>query len=158
MPRLFVLALVLGAMLCTGGAKKPVVDIRIHAEGLASEAPSFAFPATLLDGRPVHLARMPLVSHREVKAIFPFDAADGTRGVYLKLDSHGSSLLNQHTTAARGGTLAVFINGRQVSNLRVSRQVSDGIVSIPRGLTEEDITVLTSAFPVLGGSEEKSGR
>ena len=158
MPRQALLALALVALFCTGGAKKPVVDIRIHAEGMASEAPSFAFPATLMDGRQVHLSRMPLISHREVKAIFPFDAADGTRGVYLKLDSHGSGLLNQHTVAARGGTLAVFINGRQASNLRVDRQVSDGIVSIPRGLTEEDITVLSSAFPILGQSEEKSGR
>lgn len=158
MPRLALLTFALVALLCTGGAKKPVVDIRIHAEGRASEAPSFAFPATLLDGRQVYLSRMPLISHREVKAIFPFDAADGTRGVYLKLDSHGSGLLNQHTAAARQGTLAVFINGRQASNLRVDRQVSDGIVSIPRGLTEEDITILSSAFPVLGQSDDKPGR
>jgi hypothetical protein len=140
-------AVLLGA---TGAAKKPPLDLRIHTEGMAAEAPTFAFPATLLNGKPVHLARMPLLTQREVGAVYPFTAADGSEGVYLKLDNHGSGLLKQHTMNRRGGTLAVFLNGRQISNLLVDRPVTDGIVAIPRGLSAEDIQLLTSFFPVLG--------
>jgi len=50
----------------------------------------------------------------------------------------------------QGKMLVVMLNGRMVSNLLVDRPIADGIVAIPRGLTQEDIAVLTSSFPVLG--------
>jgi len=147
-PRLAVAVL---ALLCLGAAKKPpMVDVRIHALGTAAEAPTFAIPATLLNGTPVFLARMPLLSQREIKAIYPFVAADGSHGTYLKVDNHGSRLLHQHTMSRRGELLVVLVNGRQVSNLLVDRPIEDGIVSIPRGLTADDIALLTSVFPVIG--------
>jgi hypothetical protein len=138
------------ALFCLGGAKKPVVDLRIHALGTAAEAPTFAIPATLLNGTPVFLQRMPLVSQREIKAIYPFIAADGSHGTYLKVDNHGSRLLHQHTMSSRGGLLVVLLNGRQVSNLLVDRHIDDGIISIPRGLTADDIEFLATVFPVMG--------
>jgi len=149
MHRAFVLVFA-AALLCTGGAKKPVIDLRIHGEGIAAEAPTFAFPATLLNGREVYLSRMPLITQREVRSIYPFPAADGSEGVYLKLDNHGTGLLQQHTMERRGRTLVVLLNGRQVTNLLVDRPVTDGIVSIPRGLSPEDITLLRATFPVIG--------
>ena len=150
MPRPILLALCATALLCTGGAKKPVVDLRIHGEGIAAEAPSFAFPANLINGRETFLARMPLLTQREVRAVYPFPAADGTQGIYLKLDNHGSGLLQQHTMERSGRLLVVLLNGRQVSNLVVDRPITDGIVSIPRGLGDGDIELLTTVFPVIG--------
>jgi hypothetical protein len=155
MTRPILLGLCAAALLCTGGAKKPTVDLRIHGEGIAAEAPTFAFPATLLNGQETFLSRMPLLTQREVRAVYPFPAADGTQGVYLKLDNHGTGLLQQHSMERRGRTLIVLLNGRQVSNLLVDRPVTDGIVSIPRGLSAEDITLLTTVFPVLGESGKK---
>lgn len=142
-------------LFCTGAAKKPAIDLRIHTEGMAAEAPTFAFPATLLGGKEVYLARMPLITQREVRAIYPFPAKDGSQGVYLKLDSHGSGLLQQHTMVKRGGILVVLLNGKQISNLLVDQPVTDGIVCIPHGLGEEEITILTTAFPVLGEEGKK---
>jgi hypothetical protein len=155
MTRPILLGLCAAALLCTGGAKKPTVDLRIHGEGIAAEAPTFAFPATLLNGQETFLSRMPLLTQREVRAVYPFPAADGTQGVYLKLDNHGTGLLQQHSMERRGRTLIVLLNGRQVSNLLVDRPVTDGIVGIPRGLSAEDITLLTTVFPVLGESGKK---
>ncbi len=153
--RRFSIALCLASLLCTGGAKKPVVELRIHGEGLAAEAPTFSFPATLLNGRETFLSRMPLITQREIHSVFPFAAADGSQGVYLKLDNHGSGLLKQHTMERSGRLLAVFFNGRQVSNLVVDRPVNDGIVSIPRGLENTEVELLTSAYPVMGESGKK---
>lgn len=138
------------ALLCTGGAKKPVVDLRIHGEGMEAEAPTFAFPAALLNGRETFLSRMPLITQREIRGVYAFPAADGSQGIYLKLDNHGSGLLQQHTMERSGRLLAVFLNGRQVSNLVVDRPITDGIVSIPRGLDAAEIELLTTAYPVLG--------
>jgi hypothetical protein len=142
--------IVAAALFCVAGAKKPTIDLRVHAEGTEAEAPTFAIPATLLNGRPTFLQRMPLATQSEIEAVYPFAAADGSEGVYLKLGAHGSRLLQQHTMSQQGKMLVVMLNGRMVSNLLVDRPIADGIVAIPRGLTQEDIAILTSSFPVLG--------
>jgi hypothetical protein len=49
----------------------------------------------------------------------------------------------------------VLLNGRQVINLVVDRPVTDGIVSIPRGLTPEEVALLRTAFPVMGETGKK---
>jgi hypothetical protein len=147
--------LLVATLFCTGGAKKPEIDLRIHGQGTAAEVPTFAFPATLLNGVPTYLQRMPLITEREIKSVFPFPAADGTSGVYLKLNSHGTGLLGQYTMERRGRELVVMLNGRQISNLLVDRPVSDGIVSIPRGLTPDDVELLTVAFPIMGEAGKK---
>ncbi|MFM8788815.1 MAG: hypothetical protein ACKOEI_02970 [Chthoniobacterales bacterium] len=145
--RLFVFA---AALACVAGAKKPTIDLRVHAEGTEAEAPTFAIPATLMNGRPAFLQRMPLATQSEIDAIYPFAAADGSQGVYLKLGHHGSRLLQQHTMSQQGKLLVVMLNGRMVSNLLVDRPIDDGIIASPRGLTQEDIALLGSAFPVIG--------
>jgi len=147
--------LMVATLLCTGGARRPEIDLRIHGQGTAAEAPTFAFPATLLNGTPTHLQRMPLITEREIKSVYPFPAAGGTSGVYLKLNSHGTGLLGQYTMERRGRKLVVLLNGRQVSNLLVDRPVNDGIVSIPRGLSQEDIDLLVLSFPVMGETGKK---
>ncbi|MGA0112021.1 MAG: hypothetical protein ACO3PN_07955 [Chthoniobacterales bacterium] len=152
------LAFVAAALLFAAGAKKPVLDLRIHAEGTEAEAPTFAIPATLLDGRPAFLQRMPLVSQSEVDAIYPFPAADGSQGIYFKLGAHGSRLLQQHTMSQQGKLLVVMLNGRMVSNLLVDRAINDGIVCIPRGLSPDDIALLAGAFPVLGQENAEKKR
>lgn len=151
------LVVCLAGVLLLGAAKKqPAFDLRIHGLGNASEAPTFAFPASLLDGTPVFLQRMPLITQREIRSVYPFQAADGTLGIYLQLDNHGSRLLQQHTMSRRGDRLVVLLNGRQISNLLVDQPISDGIISIPRGLSPDDIEFLTTVFPVVG--EERARR
>ena len=152
------LAFAAAALLCVAGAKKPVLDVRIHAEGTEAEAPTFAIPATLLSGKPTFLQRMPLISQSEIEAIYPFAAADGSQGVYLKLGAHGSRLLQQHTMSQQGKLLVVMLNGRMVSNLLVDRPINDGIMSIPRGLSQEDIALLATTFPVIGQENTKKKR
>ena len=90
--------------------------------------------------------------------MYPFGAADGSQGVYLKLGPHGSRLLQQHTTTKSGEVLVVMLNGRMVSNLLVDRPIEDGIVCIPRGLSPDDIAVMETVFPVVGQEGKKKKR
>ncbi|MEY4299329.1 MAG: hypothetical protein RIR25_565 [Verrucomicrobiota bacterium] len=152
------MAAALAALLCVAGAKKPVIDLRIHAQGSEAEAPTFAIPATLLNGQPVFLQRMALITQSEVDAIYPFAAAGGSQGVYLKLGAHGSRLLQQHTMVKQGELLVVMLNGRMVSNLLIDRPIDDGILSIPRGLSPDDIAVMETVFPVVGQEGKKKKR
>lgn len=150
------LAAVVAGLLCLGGAKKPSVDLRVHGLGKPEEAPTFAIPATLMNGKEVYLQRMPLVTQSEVTSIYPFPASDGTSGMYFKLGLHGSQLLQQHTMTQQGSTLVVILNGVQVANLLVDRPVTDGVFRIPRGLTAEDVAFLSTVFPVMG--QENTGK
>ncbi len=152
------LVVIASLVLCAGAAKKQALDLRVHATGTEAEAPTFAFPSTLLNGTPVFLQRMPLLTQREVASVYPFNAADGSQGIYLKLGAHGSRLLQQHTTSRGGTMLVVLLNGRQISNLLVDRPVSDGIFCIPRGLTADDVEFLTTVFPVTGQEGKKKRR
>ncbi len=145
------------SLLTLGMARKDNFSLTFHGQGTASEAPTFAFPATLMgSGRPIFLQRMPLISNREIKAFYPFAAADGSNGAYFQLDSHGAALLAQFSMSRQGTFLVALLNGRQIVDLRVNEPVTDGILTIPSGLTSEDISLLGTRFPTMGAV--KKGR
>lgn len=99
------------------------------------------------------MGTMPLITEREIVAAHVFPAADGTHGAYFKLDSHGTNLVAQHTTAQRGSFLFTMINGRRAIDLYVDRPVTDGVLSIPKGLSEAEANMISLAFkPMLAGA------
>lgn len=152
--------LLCAAGLATAGAKKQsTVAIRFHAQG-GAEGGNFSEKVTLLkSGREVYMQSMPLISEQEIKAFYPFPAQDGsgTMGAYFKLDAHGNNLFTQHTMSRKGTYLLAFVNGRHVIDLYVNRTVNDGIIAIPSGLTQTDISRLELTLPVIGREGEKPG-
>jgi hypothetical protein len=143
-----------------GAKKQSSAAVRFYAEG-GAEGADFSQKVELLNSkRPVYMQSMPLITEREIKAFYPFPAQDGsgTFGAYFKLDSHGSSLLGQHTMSRRGSYLLAFFNGRHVTDLYIDRGVNDGIVSIPSGLSRNDLDLLEMAFPIIGQESVKPGK
>lgn len=136
----------------TSNKKKDVFAIRIHGEGSPEDGEKFTVPVTLLDGRKAYLSIMPLLSEHDIKAVYPFRAADGSGGVYLRLDGHGANLLTEFSIErmGRGGVLAVMVNGRQVVDLLVDKPVRDGVFVIPYGLTMAEEAHLVNAYPIIG--------
>ncbi len=154
------LALAAAGPVLAGAKKQSDVAIRFYAEG-GAEGGQFSEKVELISPkRAVSMQSLPLLTEREIQSFHPFEARDGsgTMGAYFKLDAHGNSLLAQHTMAHRGTYLLAFFNGRHVIDLYVDRGVSDGIVSIPSGLTTYDIARLEIAFPRFGHEGEKPGR
>jgi hypothetical protein len=136
--------------------QKDLLVIRIHGEGSPEDGEKFSVPVVLLDGRKTTLSIMPLLSEHDIKAVYPFRAADGSYGAYLRLDGHGSNLLTQYSIEKKGrnSVLAVMINGRQVADLLVDAPVSDGIFVIPSGMSLLESAKLANGFPIMG--QEKS--
>ncbi len=151
-----VLALLLvlgsGAQAAASNKKKEIFTIRIHGEGSPEDGAKFTIPVVLLDGRKVFLSIMPLLTEHEITAVFPFHAADGTGGAYLRLDAHGSNLLTAYSMEkmGRGSILAVMVNGHQVVDLIVDAPVRDGVFVIPSGLTMMDESHLVNSYPLIG--------
>ncbi|MDD5201290.1 MAG: hypothetical protein PHC88_15975 [Terrimicrobiaceae bacterium] len=154
------LALFLAGAVHAGAKKQSAVAIRFHAEG-GTEGADFSQPIELINPRrKTNMQSMPLVSEREIKAFYPFQARDnsGTFGASFKLDSHGTNLLAEHTMSRRGSYILAFFNGRHVIDLYVDRGVTDGIISIPSGLTRNDLTLLEITFPLIGQENVKPGK
>jgi hypothetical protein len=132
--------------------KKDVFTVRVHGEGSPEDGAKFTVPVVLLDGRKTTLSIMPLLSEHDIKGVYPFKAADGTGGTYLRLDTHGANLLTQYSIEkmGRGSVLAVMMNGRQVGNLVVDAPVRAGIFVVPSGMTMAEEARLVNAFPLMG--------
>ena len=132
-------------------ASKPKLTIRFHTESHPSSGSSFSVSADLPDSAShVTISRVAEISENDVAAIFPFPAADGTMGCALKLDEHGRVVLDCLSQENRGALFIGFVNARPVIAMLIDRRVSDGIITIPRGLTPMEIAMMQKKFPTLG--------
>jgi len=155
-PRL--LAVVL-ALACLAMARKPSVTVRFFAEANARDGASFSSPIKLhFPEREAHIEKMPAINERNIRAMYPFQAADGSWGASFKLDEKGRIDLEVVSTERRGSSMVVFVgtkNGvHQVIDMLIDKPVRDGIITIPRGMTEMEIGALTKEFPQMGQKEK----
>jgi len=148
----FLLALEPSSMDGGSNKKKDALTIRIHGEASPEDGEKFSVPVILLDGRKTSLSIMPLLSEHDIKSVYPFRAADGSCGAYLRLNPHGTDLLTQYSieNMGRNKVLAVMVNGRQTADLIVDKPVRDGVFVIPSGMTMVEDAKLAIAFPEMG--------
>jgi hypothetical protein len=152
--RLLLPVLALG---CLGFAERPPeFSVRFFAEANARDGRSFSTPMKL--GNPPRdgfVEKVPSVHERQISSIFPFRAADGTWGCAFKLDNDGRINLEVVSTERRGTFLVGFIGTNKgqhrLPDMIIDRTVTDGIISVPHGLTDLEIAILSKQFKVLGG-------
>ncbi len=154
------LALIALAAASLGMSNKPKVTVRFHSEANRNDTTSFATPVKLAYARrEAHLNRVPEFSERNIKAIFPWKAADGSWGCAFQLNDSGRIRLETISSDNRGAAIVAFIGTKkgmhQVIDMVIDRPISDGIVAIPRGITDIEMLVLKSQFKVLGEEKEK---
>ena len=126
---------------------------RVHVETHQRDTEVFAIPLTM-GNPPMNLVveKLPLISENEVKAFYPFNAPDGSYGVYFQLDNHGTKAWETITTTRRSGFVVVVYNGRPLTRLRLGRPVRDGIVMVPQGITAEEVEILRQRYPQIGST------
>lgn len=154
---LFVLLLAPPSQLFAGTKKTPPVTIRLHGEAAPSDGASFSAEITLLHSQEkIRIAKVPVVSERDVRAFLPFPGTDGSIGAYFLLDAHGANKLQQFSIEDKGGQSVVLVNGRVASALRIDKTVKDGILYVPGGILPEEIRTLQKSLPLIG--EEQGNR
>ena len=151
---------ILGALALTGMARKPALTVRFHLETNGAAGPPFAVPVKFTNPpREGFMSNVPAVSERNILAIFPTPAADGTWGCAFKLDPGGRIAIETLSRESRGSSLVAFIatkgGSHQVMDLIVDRPISDGILYVPRGLTALEIAALRKSFKTLGETGKK---
>ncbi len=128
---------------------------RVHIAANEKDGEVFAQPLRSLSGRDVFIEKTAWLSERDVKAFYPYRAADGSYAALLELDDHGRVVLDTLSVERRGSYLFVFLNGRPITELQVDRRVSDGKLYLGSGLTEQDIKLMNKDWKLIGGKKKK---
>ncbi len=156
-------AVVLGGLPAPAMSTKPKVSVRFYTETNAQIGSTFSMPARLENmGREAHLNRVPEFSELQIAAIYPFPATDGTWGCAFKLSEQGRIRLETLSTESRGTALVVVIGTKkgqhQVTDMMIDRPVTDGVITVPKGITDIEIAVMRKQFKVLGEEKEKPAK
>jgi hypothetical protein len=154
--RILLLVLAAGSLAM---ARKAPVTVRFFAEANRMDTNSFASPIQLhFPEREAYIEKIPSINEGMIEAIYPFQAADGSWGAAFKLDHKGRIDLELLSTERRGTSLVVFVGTKtgthRVIDMIIDKPVRDGIITIPRGLTEMEIGSLTKEFPAWGGKKK----
>lgn len=141
-------------------SKKSDITVRFHSEANKNDSEAFAIPVTLIyQRRQAYLSRIPDFSEKQIESILPFPAKDGSWGCVFRLTPQGRIRLETMSGEIRGSALVVFIGTkagqRQVADMIIDRPVSDGIISISRGLNPLEILLLKKEFKTMGEKAKK---
>ena len=145
-----------------GMSQKPAITVRFHTETNARDSDTFAMPVNLFyQRRQAYLNRVPDFSEKQIQSIFPFQAKDGTWGCVFQLTGQGRIRLESLSSETRGTALVVFVGTKggqhQVVDMVIDRPVTDGIISVPQGLTELEILALRKQFKEMGAKKPDAG-
>jgi hypothetical protein len=137
-----------------GMAGKPRVAVRFYVEANAQDTDKFASPVKLQNPpRDVFIERLPRINEKMIRAIYPFQAADGTSGCSFKLDDSGRLDLEVLSNERRGGIIVPVIvtkaGGHRLTEMLIDKPIHDGIITIQFGLTAPEIAALTKEFKVI---------
>jgi hypothetical protein len=159
--KIYLLCTLLG-LLALGMGDKPQVAIRFHVQANPQDTEKFSTPLHLENPpRDIFIEKIPSINERMFKAIYPFQAANGTWGCSFKLDEGGRIALAVLSTEHRGQALVAMLSTKAHSRLiiamMIDKPINDGIITIPYGLTEMEIGVLSKQFPVIGQGKKKKG-
>jgi hypothetical protein len=140
-----------------GAAKKsPQATVRFHTEANPKDTDSFAMPVMLSNPpRQAFVSKIPNLSERDVVAIYPHPAPDGSMGCAFKFDDHGRIGLDTLSTENKGQSIVVLVNTRQILDMPIDKRITDGIIDVPYGLTQDDILRLLKKFRVMGETKKR---
>jgi hypothetical protein len=151
MHRILSLVLALSLPLAARAAKGPDITVRLNAEGNPKEGETFTAPITLTNPpKEIVVQIVPIITEKDIVAIYPFTNGDGSIGSYLKLDANGQNKLEQYTASQRDTLAVAFINGRVGCAMMVDKKITDGILLIASGFQPREIAVLQTKFPTMG--------
>lgn len=150
----FAIILVLG-LCCLGmGRSKLPLTVRFYVQTNQGDTAAFNQPITLLNGEQSYIEAVPRIAEKDIAAVYPFPVADGSGGCGFKLDEHGAVMLDGLSVEKKGTLLIETINDRQVADVLIDQRVTNGVVSIPNGITVDEMKLILKHYPVLGGKKK----
>lgn len=151
----------LAGLLLTAGSKKPSLAVRFHVEAKGNAGGSFTIPVKFVNpARSGYIESVPFATHKNIKAIYPIQNPDGSLGCVFQLDTSGAIGLRTVSTDRRGGSVVGFIATKtgthQLIDLPIDKPIGDGIIYIPRGISQGEITEMSKQFPLIKATAKAS--
>jgi hypothetical protein len=149
--RIRTLLVVLLGLCCMGmGKKTPPLTIRFYTQTQKGDTESFSAPVKLLNGQDTYVDQVAAISERDIAGIYPYPVADGSGACAFQLDDHGTIALDTLSVAKRGTLLIAAIDGRQVADILIDKRVSTGVITIPGGISVDEMKLILKRFPAIG--------
>lgn len=146
---LFAASLLLPSCGYMTGREKPKFTVSFHTQGTDMDSPRSIF-RQVIPGRP-HATVFKLVpefTQNNVAAFKPFPAPSGNaNGVMLRLDFRGTNALDLVTRTRTGETMLTMVNGHAVDYVTIDKPVSDGIIVIWEGISDEVVAEMAKKYP-----------
>ena len=154
MNRVLRLLPVVFALACLGMGGAPKITVRFYVEANPRDTEAFSTPITFTNPpRQAFIEKVPSINERTIRSRYPFQAADGTWGAAFLLDNKGRIELEAASTLRRGSSMVVFVVTKhgihQVVDMVIDKPVRDGIITIPKGLTELEIRALAKEYKLM---------
>ena len=121
------------------GGKKKGMRISFHVEGSKTDGPN-RVRAFTVNGERKFFDIIPVVTHDNFAAYFPFQADDGTFGAAFQLDERGRTALSRAVVDKGGSLIMPFVNGQEGEAMIIDRPQGKFIV-LWRGLAQEHFEV-----------------
>jgi hypothetical protein len=136
-------------------AKRPQVTVRFHVEANPKDGDSFLIPVVLQPGNVQGVVeKMPALSERDVTAVYPVDAGDGTFGCVFQFDVQGNLRLKTFSASRLGSRLVAFVGTktgiRQQGQWIIDKPINDGMIFVPRGFSAAEVADLKKNFRLIG--------
>jgi len=149
------------ALLVSGFARKPKINVRFHVEATGNAGGSFTIKAKFVNPpRDGFVESIPFASERNIVGIYPVLNPDSSLGCVFKLDQSGSLGLRTVSTERRGASMVSYISTKggthQLVDLPIDKPIVDGMIYIPRGITNGEMEVLKKQFPLMQAPQKKA--
>ena len=136
---------------CPAMTKKTPITVRFHTEANKNDSDTFSIPVNLIyQRRQAYLSKVADISEKMIEKILPFPAKDGTWGCVVKLNPQGRIRLENMSGMMRGSALVIFVtteaSRHQVADMIIDRIVTDGVITIPRGLADFEVALLRNCL------------
>ena len=142
-----------------GGKADEKSAVSFHMETESTDNPKMIFPQQMPDGSTKYFRRVPDISTKDIKAMGPFPADDGTTyGVVFQLKSTPAKRYSAITNANKGKWIGARVNGRIVDGVIIDKGIDDGVIVIWQGVTLDDINALDKILPRIGQEKPKGDK
>jgi hypothetical protein len=140
-------ALPLVFLLATASEERPTSTFRVHVQTVEFGTPGTqVLPVSLVNPtKQIMIRAQPELSERDIQFLETRESEAGL-ALRITLDEHGKTVLNTATLQNQGRILVVFLNGRVVYAPLIDKTISNGVLTIPRGVFPEEIEPLRQAI------------
>ncbi len=147
----------LAALLIGCASNKPKVTLRFHEQVSAAlpepRAMEVEVPAT---EQKLTISPYPVLSEKDVLEARLYPTAGGN-AVQLRFDLHGTNLLNELTTRARGQYVVVFLDARPIAAVLLEQIISNGQFLLEGDFSDDEAQKLVDDLNKLAGRPHDTG-